>query len=129
MIAEDIAPNRITVAKNVLNNFIQNREDATFSVILFAGKPFTVIKNSMDISGITHFIESITSEYIQQDKAELSGTNIGDALLLAHLEFSETSGEKSIILITDGSANIGIDPLKSLDEIKKSQIPIYTVGI
>lgn len=35
----------------------------------------------------------------------------------------------SIILVTDGRANIGIDPRIALKETSEKNIPVYTIGI
>jgi Mg-chelatase subunit ChlD len=39
------------------------------------------------------------------------------------------SPEKSIILLTDGRANIGIKPQIAAQEAKENNIKIYTIGI
>lgn len=39
------------------------------------------------------------------------------------------SPEKSIILLTDGRANIGIDPIVAAGESLESHIKVYTIGI
>ena len=39
------------------------------------------------------------------------------------------NGEKSIILITDGRANIGIDPLIAAKESKENGIHIYSIAV
>lgn len=129
MLAEDIEPNRISIAKNAIKNFILSRKDDNFTMIIFAGKPFTVISKSNDQDGILHFLETISPSYIMQEKPWLSGTNIGDAILLAITENQNIDAHKNIILITDGSANIGSDPLKSTEIAKNLNIPIYTIGI
>lgn len=130
MLAEDVLPNRISLAKNTIKKFIQEQQDSTFWLIIFTWKPFLVINNSDDIEGIHAFLDTLSPDYILQWKPELSWTNIGDTLLLAKrtLEKNNTQ-QKSIILITDGSANVWIKPTTALDEIKKTSIPIYSIGI
>lgn len=129
MLAEDIIPNRISHAKNILQSFISENSHLNFGLILFAGKPFLSIAQSSDSSGIRHFIQNISPQYILQEKPGLSGTNIGDALLLATTQLQKYAEKKSIILITDGSANIGSDPIKSTLESQHLNIPIYTIGV
>lgn len=57
-------------------------------MVIFAGKPFLSISKSDDITGMLRFIEHIHPSMILQEKPGLSGTNIGDALLLASTTFS-----------------------------------------
>ncbi len=130
MLAEDIKPNRIEVAKTVVKNFISSRKNDRIGLIIFAGKPFVSIPFSTDYSGITSIVSWISPYFIHQDLPGLSGTNIWDALLLANMEHSGSkSPEKSIILLTDGRANIGIDPIVAWQESRESNIKVYTIGI
>ncbi len=130
MLAEDIHPNRMETAKIVMKNFIATRSSDRIGLIIFAGKPFVSIPFSTDYSGIKHVVAWLSPYLIRQDLPGLSGTNIGDAILLANMTHSGgKSVEKSIILLTDGRANIGIDPIVASEESKDSHIKIYTVGI
>ena len=59
------------------------------------------------------------------------GTATGDALATA-LEMVRTAGRKApgaIVLLSDGKATHGRDPLPVADEAKKLGIPIYTVAL
>jgi len=96
--------------------------------IVFAWKPFLISPFSDDFFWLSNIVKSITPYFIRQENPWLSGTAIGDALLLANMTLSGTTGEKSIIFITDGRANIGIDPYKALGD-GKDYPPIYTIGI
>lgn len=117
MLAEDISPSRITVAKSVVRDFISERQSDRIGLIIFAGKPFISVPFSTDYSGISSIVSGLSPDLIRQDLPGLSGTNIGDALLLANMAYSGSRSQaKSIILLTDGRANIGIDPLMSASE-------------
>lgn len=130
MLAEDINPSRIEVARNVVRNFILSRTSDRIGLIIFAGKPFVSIPFSTDYNGIMSIINWLSPHLIRQDLPGLSGTNIGDALLLANMTHSGgKSPEKSIILVTDGRANIGIDPIISAQESHNNNIRIYPIGI
>lgn len=130
MLAEDIQPNRIETAKTVIKNFITSRTQDRIGLIIFAGKPFVSIPFSNDYSGIKSMIGWLSPYLIRQDLPGLSGTNIWDALLLANMTHSGwKSPEKAIILLTDGRANIGIDPIVAAGESLESNIKVYTIGI
>ncbi len=130
MLAEDIKPSRIEVAKTVVKNFISSRISDRIGLIIFAGKPFVSIPFSTDYSGIKNIISWFSPYLIRQDLPGLSGTNIWDAILLANMEHSGwISSEKSIILLTDGRANIWIDPIIAWQESRESNIKVYTIGI
>lgn len=130
MLAEDMIPNRLEVAKGVIKNFITSRNQDQIGLIIFAGKPFVSVPFSTDYSGIKNIISGLSPYLIRQDLPGLSGTNIWDALTLAIMTHSgRISPEKSIILLTDGRANIGIKPQIAAQEAKENNIKIYTIGI
>jgi Ca-activated chloride channel family protein len=56
MLAEDINPSRIEVARNVVRNFILSRTSDRIGLIIFAGKPFVSIPFSTDYNGIMSII-------------------------------------------------------------------------
>lgn len=129
MLAEDISPSRIEAAKSTINTFLRERTDDSFGMIIFAGKPFISIPFSSDTSGISSIISNITTSSIRQDLPGLSGTAIGDAILLANSTLSGMTDKSSIVLITDGRANIGIDPLIAARETAWLRVPIFTIAI
>jgi Ca-activated chloride channel homolog len=128
MLAEDIIPNRIESAKNTIHTFLTQRKNDMISLIVFAGKPFLISPFSDDYTWLAEIVKNMTPYFIRQENPGLSGTAIGDALLLANMTLSGVLWEKSIIFITDGRANIGIDPYIALGNGKEYP-PIYTIGI
>jgi Ca-activated chloride channel homolog len=128
MLAEDIQPNRIEKAKEIIHTFLTKELNSKIALIIFAGKPIILSPFSTDILGIQNIVKNISPYMIRQEDIGLSGTAIGDALLLAEKILWKQSGEKKIILITDGRTNVWINPKDIIDtsEIKSS---IYTIGI
>lgn len=129
MLAEDISPSRIESAKDTINTFLRDRSNDMFGMIVFAGKPIVSIPFSSDTSGISAVISGITPASIRQDLPWLSGTAIGDALLIANSTLSGMTDKSSIILITDGRANVGIDPLIAARETAWLGVPVFTIAI
>ncbi len=130
MLAEDMMPNRIETAKSVVTDFVSKRKHDRIGLIIFAGQPFVSIPFSRDYSGIKHIIQNMSPYLLRQDLPWVSGTNIGDAILLANMSFSGTENwEKSIVLITDWRSNVGIDPIIAAYDSKNANIHIYPIGI
>ena len=127
MLAGDIAPNRLEWAKQVLLSFLDRASIDRFGLIVFAGKAFTLSPLTEDRSGVSNIIHSITPDTIRQYLPWISGTNIGDALLAGKLLTSSWSSV--LILITDGRANIGIDPLVAARSLRDNGTRVYTIGI
>lgn len=131
MLAQDMSPNRLEVAKHVFENFVSEREGDKIGLILFAGKPFQSVPMSYEIEFLKEFLSKISTDTIQQNNSQMQGTAIWDALVLAAdaLKRNDSEREKIIILITDGEANRGVKPELALKFLKESGITTYTIGV
>lgn len=129
MLTDDISPSRIEKAKSLLVNLLSKESVDRFGYIIFAGKPFVLSPLTQDKSGLRNMIQSTTTESISQGLPDTSGTNIGDAILSANTLLSGATGDHAIILLTDGRANIGIDPIISAEESRTLANPIYPIAI
>lgn len=125
MLAEDIKPNRLEVAKEKIREFVRLRPTDRISVIIFSEKVFTLLPLTTDPALVDKVLAEISIGYLG------SGTNIGDGLALsvARAVNSETKN-KVIVLLTDGVANVGtLTPLQAAEEAKKYGIKVYTIGL
>jgi Ca-activated chloride channel family protein len=125
MLAEDIKPNRLEVAKERIRDFVRLRPTDRISIIIFSEKVFTLLPLTTDPALVDKVLSEISIGYLG------SGTNIGDGLALsvARAVNSETKN-KVIILLTDGVANVGtLTPLQAAEEAKKFGIKVYTIGL
>ena len=124
MAATDVAPSRLTAALDAGEAFL--------------GKvPERVRVGGVVFDNVAEAVQSPTT-----DRAELrealkdamkpsGGTATGDALATS-LRMVRTAGAKApgaIVLLSDGKATHGQDPLPVADEAKKLGIPIYTVAL
>ena len=126
MRAEDFKPNdRISVAKQVVADFVSKDSNDRIGVVAFASKSFTRCPLTLDHGVLTSLVESIDVGMIED------GTAIGLALAncVARLESSDAKS-KIIILLTDGINNRGeIDPLTGASLAKAAGIRVYTIGV
>ena len=125
MLAEDIKPNRLEVAKARIRDFVKMRPTDRISVVIFSEKVFTLLPLTTDPALVDQVLSEISIGYLG------SGTNIGDGLALsvARAVNSDTKN-KVIILLTDGVANVGtLTPLQAAEEAKKFAIKVYTIGL
>jgi Ca-activated chloride channel homolog len=125
MLAEDIQPNRLEVAKQRIREFVSLRPTDRIGVVLFSEKVFTLLPLTTDPQLVDKALSEISIGLLG------SGTNIGDGLALsvARAVNSETKN-KVIILLTDGVANVGtMTPIQGAEEAKKYGIKVYTIGL
>lgn len=131
MIATDIRPSRIDVARRVFSGFISELKSDRVGLILFSGKPFQSVPLSHDYNFLSDFISSLSVDIINQQNPQLQGTAIWDWLVLASdvLWKDAPEREKVIILITDGEANKWVEPELALKLLKQKNIKTYTIGV
>ena len=136
MIAEDLKPNRLEVAKDVIIQFLWWLESDRVWIIVFSWKPFKSLPLNFDYNIIKKIVKNISIKTINQYIPEMQWTAIWDALLLASEVFLDTKDknrEKIIILLTDWEVSKWLHPEIALKYIKEKNkekpIKIYTIWV
>jgi Ca-activated chloride channel family protein len=125
MLAEDLKPNRLEAAKNVIDNFIQGRISDRIGLVVFSRDAFTQCPLTIDYSVLRNLLLQIHSGMIED------GTAIGNAIAngINRLKDSDAKS-KIIILLTDGVNNSGeVDPISAAEMAKTFGIRVYTIGV
>lgn len=124
MLAEDVSPNRLEKAKQMLSKLTDGFNDDKMGLIVFAGDAFTQLPITSDYVSAKMFLSSINPSMVSTQ-----GTAIGAAINLALRSFtpSETS-DKTIILITDGE-NHEDDAVKAAAAAAEKNIHVNIVGM
>lgn len=130
MLAEDLTPNRLESAKQYIEDFVDELETDRVGLLVFAGKPFTQSPLTFDYDILKYYLNEISTETINQRVQGLSGTAIGDAILAASNRLKNSlERTKVLVLLTDGEANVGTDPLFATEQARAQGVKIYTIGI
>ena len=124
MLAEDVAPNRLDRAKQMLSKLMDNMVDDKVGLVVFAGDAFVQLPITCDYVSAKMFLNSIKPELIKTQ-----GTAIGAALSTSIRCFGEQSdANRAIILITDGE-NHEDDAVAVAQRAKEQGIRVLVVGI
>ena len=125
MLAEDVAPNRLDRAKQILSKLIDNMVDDKVGLIVFAGQAYIQLPITCDYVSAKMFLSTINPNMIKTQ-----GTAIGDAILTSVRAFGEADKEvsRAIILITDGE-NHEDDALAAAKAAIEQGIKVFVVGI
>jgi Ca-activated chloride channel family protein len=125
MLAEDFKPNRLEAGKDIAIDFIKNRPNDRIGLVIFSGESFTQCPLTIDHDVLINLYDQIHYGMIND------GTAIGEGLATAVSRLKDSpSKSKVIILLTDGSNNMGsIAPLTAAQIAKTFNIRVYTVGI
>ncbi|MBT3354084.1 MAG: VWA domain-containing protein [Candidatus Scalindua sp.] len=129
MLAEDFQlknkrRNRLYVAKEVVKDFIEWRENDRIGMVVFAGQAYTQCPLTLDYDVLLQFLEKVEIGMVED------GTAIGSAIgVCVNRLKSSKAKSKVVILLTDGRNNAGgIDPLTAAELSKTFGMKIYTVG-
>lgn len=125
MLAEDVAPNRLDRAKQMLSKMIDNMTDDKVGLVVFAGEAFTQLPITCDYVSAKMFLNTISPKLIPTQ-----GTAIGAALQTAIRSFGsqENDAGRAIILITDGE-NHEDDATAVAKQAQELGIQVFVIGI
>ena len=125
MLAEDVVPNRLDRAKQMLSKMIDNMVDDKVGLVVFAGEAFTQLPITCDYVSAKMFLNTISPNLIPTQ-----GTAIGAALQTAITSFGAQDSEvgRAIILITDGE-NHEDDAVAAAKKAQELGIQVFVVGI
>ena len=125
MLAQDFEPNRFQAAREVANDFIENRSTDRVGLIVFAAEAYTQAPLTIDYLFLQEMLAEVEIGMIED------GTAVGTAIGMAvnRLRTSEAES-KAVILLTDGQNNAGeIDPRTAAEIAEVLGIRIYSIGV
>ncbi|MEI7579527.1 MAG: VWA domain-containing protein [bacterium] len=126
----DVAPNRLEAAKQAMLDLVKRLKTDRAGLIVFMGIAAQMIPLTDDYQYFQTNTDFINRDDLIQIFGEFAGTNMGDALLLADQHFSqEPNRSKVILLLTDGEANLGVDPVEAANILKQDQVKLYALHI
>ena len=124
MLAEDFAPNRLDRTRYAIDKLFASMNQDRVGMVVFAGESKVQLPITSDYRMARSFTKRLSPELVQ-----VQGTEIGQALTLASLSFSNNrDAGRVIILITDGEThdNTALDAAQRAAE---QGLRIYAVGI
>lgn len=126
MLAEDVQPNRLTLAKNKIKQLLRMLSCERIGLMLFAGVPVIQCPLTTDYDAFLMFLNQIDHNTIS------SGTTAIDKAIQKALELFNTnqqlSHSKVLLLFTDGEDfSSNLSAIK--DEARRLGLRIITVGV
>jgi len=124
MLAEDSKPNRLEVAKQLVNKLMNRLQNDRIGLVLFAGRAYLQMPLTTDHGAAKMYVQNAGPHVVPTQ-----GTIISEALRLSSSAFnSKDKKYKAVVLITDGEDH---DPasIKVAQELAGNAIMINTVGI
>lgn len=124
MLAEDIKPNRLERAKQLVSKLIDKLSDDKIGIVIFAGKAYLQMPLTTDHSAAKMYLASAST-----DNVPTQGTVINQALKMSYAAFNTKEKKyRSIILISDGEDH-DEDAIKVAKQLAEEGVMVNTVGI
>ena len=126
MRAEDFKPkNRLAVAKEVVEDFVESRVSDRIGMVVFAAESFTQCPLTLDYDVLLGLLDSVEIGMIDE-----RSTALGMAIATAANRLRESDAEsKVVVLLTDGRNNAGeIDPITAAGAAQALGIKIHTIA-
>ena len=124
MLAQDITPNRLEKAKQMLSRLTDDLNNDKIGLIVFAGEAFVQIPITSDYISAKMFLSSINPSMVSSQ-----GTAIGAAINMAMRSFTpDESVSKTIVLITDGE-NHEDDAIQAATAAAEKGVKVNIIGI
>jgi Ca-activated chloride channel family protein len=124
--AEDFKPkDRLTVAKQVVREFVAGRPGDRLGLTIFSGAAMTRAPLTTDRDMLGLIVDSVELNTLPD------GTAIGVALASAAARLKDSQAKtKIVVLVTDGANNAGaIDPISAAALCKGLGVKVYTIGV
>jgi tetratricopeptide (TPR) repeat protein len=124
MLAQDVQPNRLEKAKQVLNKLIDRLSNDRIGIVVFAGKAYLQMPLTADHNAAKMYLSTSST-----DAVPTQGTVISDALKMCYAAFTTKEKKyKSVVLISDGEDH-DEEATKIASQMADEGVMVNTIGI
>lgn len=124
MLAEDVAPNRLTRSKRIISEIINSLSSDRVGIVAYAAQAIPQVPLTTDFASVKNFLQVIDTDMLSSQ-----GTSIDSALNLSVNFFDQNSDtNRVLILISDGEDHDDI-PDSIINLISENNINLITIGI
>ncbi|WP_274474224.1 vWA domain-containing protein [Mangrovimonas aestuarii] len=124
MLAEDVAPNRLEKAKQLVTQIINNLASDRIGIIAYAGKAFPQLPITTDYASAKMFLQNMNTDMLSSQ-----GTAINEAIELAKTYYDDDEQtNRVLVIISDGEDHSEV-AADVAEEAAKDGIRIFTIGV
>lgn len=124
MLAEDIAPNRLEKAKQIISKIIDKLGSDRVGIIIYAGNSYPLLPITTDHAAAKMFLQNANPDLVSSQ-----GTAISEALNLAKTYYNnDEQTNRFLIIISDGEDHQTETKQVALN-LANDGVKIYTIGV
>ena len=124
MNAQDVEPNRLDEAKNIIINTMSKMRNDKVGIVVFAGEASSIMPLTTDFTAAEAYIGAVETSIVK-----MQGTDFLKGLTTVAEKFKNVSkGSRKVVLLSDGEDNEGNEKA-AIKLAKREGISVVTVGI
>jgi Ca-activated chloride channel family protein len=124
MLAEDIAPNRLEKAKQIITKIIDKLGSDRVGIIIYAGNSYPLLPITTDHAAAKMFLQNAGPDMVSSQ-----GTAINEALNLAKTYYNnDEQTNRFLIIISDGEDHQE-ETKQVAQDMSKEGVKVYTIGV
>ena len=124
MLAEDIAPNRLEKAKQIISKIIDKLGSDRVGIIIYAGNSYPLLPITTDHAAAKMFLQNANPDLVSSQ-----GTAISEALDLAKTYYNkDEQTNRFLIIISDGEDHQE-ETKQVAQDIANDGVKVYTIGV
>ncbi len=124
MLAEDIAPNRLDKAKQLVTQIINNLASDRVGIIAYAGRAIPQLPITTDYASAKMFLQNMNTDMLSSQ-----GTAIGEAIKLATTYFDDEEQTNRVLIIISDGEDHSQQASAVAQEASNEGIRIFTIGV
>ncbi len=124
MLAEDIAPNRLEKAKQLITQIINSLAGDRIGIIGYAGSAFPQVPITTDFSSAKLFLSGMNTDMVSSQ-----GTAINQAIEMATTFYDDEGQTNRVLFIISDGEDHGGNISEIAEEAREKGIRIFTIGV
>ena len=124
MLAEDVAPNRMDKAKQLVTQIINSLASDRIGIIAYAGKAFPQLPITTDYAAAKMFLQSMNTDMLSSQ-----GTAINEAINLAKTYYDDDEQTNRVLIIISDGEDHSEQAAEVAKEAEEEGIRILTIGV
>jgi Ca-activated chloride channel family protein len=124
MLAEDIAPNRLEKAKQIISKIVDKLGSDRIGIIIYAGNAYPLLPITTDHGAAKMFLQSANPNMVSSQ-----GTAINDAINMARTYYNNDEQTNRFLFIISDGEDHQEDASSSIAEATKEGIKTYAIGV
>lgn len=124
MLAEDIAPNRLEKAKQIISKIIDRLGSDRIGIIIYAGNAYPLLPITTDHGAAKMFLQSANPNMVSSQ-----GTAINEAIKLANTYYNNDEQTNRFLFVISDGEDHQEDASSAISQASKDGIKTFTIGI